>query len=120
MTIQDFLNNIDSVSISNNSVKIIENVYGARLNDFVRKVLSAHPDGYFFDGDDVLRLLSTDDIVNAKKELHIDFISLMAIPFIDIGENNFVVYLINENKYAICNITDGCIFKKRDVISDIV
>ena len=49
-----------------------------------------------------------------------DFDKLNAFPIIDCGDNDFAVYLRNDDCFAKINIVDGTIFKKRKDLAELI
>ena len=67
---------------------------------------------FFCNGE--MRLLSKEEIINYKKELNIEMDNI--IPLIDLYDNDFLIYNINENVFEKLNIVDGTIFGKINTI----
>lgn len=65
---------------------------------------------------DEMRLLSKEEIINYKKELNIEMDNI--IPLIDLYDNNFLIYNINENVFEKLNIVDKTIFGKINSIEE--
>lgn len=57
--------------------------------------------------DDNKRLLSKNEIINYKEDLNI---SIDIIPLIDLGDNIFLVYNPNENKFQKCDISEEILY----------
>ena len=72
----------------------------------------------FLDGG--VRILSFDEIVAAKKDLHIEFKAKGMIPIVDCGENDFIVYHFNDNIWSKFNIVDESVFKKKKSIEELL
>ena len=65
--------------------------------------------------DDEKRLLSKHEILNYKVELKMD---LDIIPLIDLYDNNYLIYNIQENKFQLFDISEEIIWKNvRSIIS---
>lgn len=60
----------------------------------------------------VLRIMNADEILNANKELHVDFIEKGFIPIVDMFDNDFLVFSIHDLKYYTFNINDESIFNQ--------
>lgn len=65
---------------------------------------------------DEMRLLSKDEILNYQEELNIKMDNI--IPLIDLYDNNFLIYNINENVFEKLNIVDETIFGKTNTIEN--
>ena len=65
---------------------------------------------------DEMRLLSKDEILNYQEELNIKMDNI--IPLIDLYDNNFLIYNINENVFEKMNIVDETIFDKTNTIEN--
>lgn len=77
----------------------------AELNDILEYVDKKRP--IFFDDDK--RLLSSDEIINYKKDLQI---SLDIIPLVDLQDNNFLVFDISAQKFKLCDISEEEMYKE--------
>ena len=76
----------------------------------ILKYVKAEPI-FFSEG---MRLLSEEEIINYKEELDIVFNNI--IPLIDLYDNDFLIYNINETAFEKLNIVDGTFFGKTDTI----
>ncbi len=65
---------------------------------------------------DEMRLLSEDEIVNYKEELNIEMDNI--IPLIDLYDNDFLIYNINENVFEKLNIEEEITFGKINSIEE--
>ena len=70
--------------------------------------------------DDNIRILSFDEIINAEKELHVDFKSNQIIPLVDCGENDFIVYHFFDKIWSKFNIVDETVFKKKNSLQELL
>lgn len=116
MGIKEFLKSIQVKEINYINVDRIERLINDKLPDFIRYILSNNNEMISFD--DGIRLLSMDEILDAKEDLQIDFLSQGMIPLFDCFDNDFIVYMFNEKKYAKYNIVEEIAFKRRDNLLD--
>ena len=112
MKIHDFINQVDNQSINMPFIEKLEHSYGIKLIEYVGKVLSMNPNGEFFKSDDILKLLSHEEILKAPNELNVDFVGLKLIPILDTGDNDYIVFDIENNNWCKFNIVDSIKFKQ--------
>lgn len=112
MTTPEFIRRLQQASPATAAAAPIEKKYHTRLSNELRTILSLCPESIFWSGNRFCRLLTLPEIVQASENLHFDFIQLKIIPFFDCGENDFIVYLLAENKWAMLNIVDEVCWKK--------
>lgn len=120
MKIENFYEKLIHVKINSYIVDKVQTKYQCNLNDYIKKSISLYPNGEFFESDDILRLLSVDEIMSAKEELHVDFINKKIIPMFDIGENNFIVYNYSTMKWGKFNIIDEIFYNENELIEKII
>jgi hypothetical protein len=118
MKIHDFIELIDSQPMDVVFSEKLRQLYGAEIPTCLQKVVSISPEGMFFDGDDTLRLLAKTEIIEASKELQVDFIGLQLIPIFDTGDNDFIVFDIESNIWCKFNIVDSIKFKRKKALSE--
>ena len=116
MNTPEFLDIVQKTVPSTSASDIIEKKYHTRLSPYLRSILALCKDSVFWDSDTFCRLLSLSEIAQAPENLHVDFVRYAAIPFFDCGENDFIVYLLSENKWAMFNIVDEVFWKKNQTI----
>ena len=86
----DLIKAISESSINEEKVRKIQEKYSDSFPDFICKMISYLDDVVFLDNN--YRLLSYDEILNAEKELDVDFGALGILPVIDCGDNDFISY----------------------------
>jgi hypothetical protein len=118
LNIHDFIDGIEKQSINTQFVDKLAEIYDAELIEYVKKLLSASPDGIFFESDDILRLLSHKEIINASEELSVDFTSLQLIPIFDTGDNDYIMFDIKNKNWCKFNIVDSVKFKQKSLLSE--
>jgi len=118
MKIHDFINQVDNQSVNMPFIEKLEHSYGVKLIEYVGKVLSMNPNGEFFKSDDILKLLSHEEILKAPNELNVDFVGLKLIPILDTGDNDYIVFDIENNNWCKFNIVDSIKFKQRQSLGE--
>jgi bacterioferritin (cytochrome b1) len=118
MYIKEFIRQLQEIPINEKVVASIEEKYGCHLSVEAKKIVSFSQDGYFFDDDDLYRILALDEIINAKEELHVDFIQQELLPVIDTGDNNFIVFDFGKNRWCKFNIVDETRYREAINIAD--
>ena len=118
MTRKEYIVAIGKCNIASDAIPKIESVYGCSLAASIKRMLSYSEESVFFDDD--FRTLSAAEILDAEKDLHVDFSSLQLIPVIDCGENDFIVYHAAEGNWSKFNIIEECVFKKRATLDELL
>jgi len=118
MTKREYLEQISKKAIDSTKVKEIEDIYGISLPEIIQKIVSNNDETIFFDDD--VRILSFAEIVDAKRDLHVDFKAKGIIPVVDCGENDFIVYHLKDHIWSKFNIIDEIAFKKKNDLSDLL
>lgn len=119
MTKEEFLSKVTTASESNETVIKIETMYGnISLPEVVKKIISLSEDSIFFEEDK--RLLSKKEILEASKDLHVDFVKKGLIPLIDALDNDFISFSIISKKWCFYNIIEDCIFSEASDIAELL
>ena len=118
MNIHDFLSGVENQSINAQFTDKLAEIYGVELIVYIRKLLSTSSESIFFESDDILRLLSHKEIFNAPDELSIDFIGLQLVPIFDTGDNDYIVFDIENDNWCKFNIVDAVKFKQKALLSE--
>lgn len=118
MTRKEYIVAISKCSIASAVISKIEAVYECALPASIKRMLSYSEESVFFDDD--FRTLSAAEILDAEKDLHVDFRSLHMIPVIDCGENDFIVYHTVDGNWSKFNIIEECVFKKRATLDELL
>lgn len=103
MKIEEYIKSLDSIKINDSAVKDVEERYKIKCPEILKKIISNAKEPVFLD--DEIRILSLLEILNASRDLHVQFIKLGMIPFADCYDNDFIVYC-RDGKWAYFNITD--------------
>lgn len=123
MTLQELeahFNPVNPEKIRDLDVEDIEGVYQTTLNDEARTLVLLEGthislgDGFF------LRTLSREEILHASEELQVDFQKLRSIPFIDTGDNDFLLYNYRKQNFYLFNIADECDFDTFDTVMQFI
>lgn len=109
MTKKEFLSCLGNQGIDFKIIKEIEHKYGFAIPEIAQKIISASVKSVFFDDD--WRTLSVEEIMDASKDLHVDFEGQKILPVIDTGENDFIVYHAEDDTWSKFNIIEECHFK---------
>lgn len=112
MDTKQFITTINGTHPLDSIYTRIEKKYGSELPDEVRRILTLSRESLFWDTSRFCRLLSLPEIISASENLHVNFTELHMIPCFDCGENDFIVYLIDKNQWAMFNIIDECMWKQ--------
>ena len=120
MYIKEFISQLEGFPIDENTVASIQERYRCSISNEVKKIVSFAPDGYFFDDDDLYRVLAVEEIIHAPEELHVDFIQKKILPVIDTGDNDFIVFDCDNNVWCKFNIVDEVRYRQANNISDLV
>ena len=118
MNIQEFIEQVGKNAINKSFTETLERHYGVTLNEYIRRVLSFNPDGVLFENNDILRLLSHKEIIEANVDMAIDFTALKLIPILDTGDNDFITFDISSSEWCKFNIVDTIKYKQRQSLSD--
>ena len=118
MTKQQYIERISELVTDDNKVERVEKVYGTQIPNVLKGIISNCDEPVFFDDD--YRILSLDEIVDAENDLHVDFKIKGIIPIVDCGENDFIVYLYNENIWAMFNIIDEIVYNKKESLDELL
>lgn len=93
----------------------MNNKFSYIKNEEVQKILKYVKNEPIFFGDN-MRLLSEEEIINYKRELGLEIDNIL--PLIDLNDNNFLIYKLDENTFEKLNIVDGTFFCKIDSIEN--
>lgn len=115
---KEYLDWLANKNVDKKRVKKIQEVYRLILPVIIQKIISNNDESIFFD--DEYRILSFREIVDANYDLHVDFKGKGLIPLVDCGENDFIVYLSNEEIWAKFNIVDETIFRRKNTIEEML
>lgn len=112
-----YLKDIENVEIDDKKVSKIKAIYG-EITSIIQKIVSYSSSSVFLDNG--CRQLSISEIIDADKDLGVDFSKLKMIPLFDCGENDFIVYNLKNNSWSKYNTNDNSIFKKSSSLKDLL
>ena len=118
MTGKEYLRSLVNVKKDKKKAKKISDIYTNNLPDIIMKIVSNGEKTIFLDNG--IRALSYDEIVDAERDLHVEFGNNGMIPLFDCGENDFIVYHFSNDKWSKFNIVDKVVFKTREKLEDLV
>ena len=118
MTKQEYLDSMMKYPKNDERIKIFSEMYNAQIADTAEKVISFADNADFIEEE--RRAFSFKEIENASIEYDKDFKSLGIIPLFDAYDNDLIVYVVAEKKWAKYSLSDDVIFKKRDTIADLL
>jgi len=98
-------------------VKLVEKTYNTKITDESVKCLISKKKASFYEN---YKVLSNSEIINANKDLKMDFIGKRILPLIDCSDNDFIVYNLNNKKWSMFNIVDGVSFKVRNSLNELL
>lgn len=116
--IAEYLEEITIKSIDMNQVKHVEELIGKELPEIIKQILSTNIDPVPLEDDMVL--LSYDQIIHSESYYGYDFLVNGMLPLIDLFENDYVVYLINENKYGKYNTIMEMLYDSNETLLGIM
>lgn len=115
---KEYLLKVRQAEIDSEKVEKVTKLYGAEMPDIIQRIVSYGQEAVFFD--DGVRVLAYEEIIDAEKDLHIEFAKKGVIPIADCGENDFIVYHFNDNIWSKFNIVDESVFKKKKSIEELL
>jgi hypothetical protein len=118
MTKKEYLEKIACEKVDEEKVAKVEEVYGNQLPKILKQIVSHAESTEFLD--DGGRILALNEILDATKDLHVDFQEKNMIPMVDCGENDFIVYHFNDAIWSKFNIIEECVFKKKNTLNEVL
>lgn len=111
MTIKEAYDHLNDISIRNEFVKKVEELYGNINNNEIKLMLSLK-NGFYNLDDKLFRKLDDDEILETSKNLAVDMTKIHLVPLFDISDNDFITYDVQNNEFALFNIQEKIIFNK--------
>ncbi len=118
MTKNEYLEQISQKEVDSEKVKLIKSIYGSNIPEVIQKIISNSDETVFLD--DGVRILSYEEIIDAENDLHVEFSAKAMIPVADCGDNDFIVYHVDDKIWSKFNIIDETVFKKKDELSELL
>lgn len=117
MTKCELLDKCINSDINEETISEIESIYKVHMSEEAKRVFSCLLDDCFCDG---WRVLSKEEILISNKWMNQDYIRNGIVPFIDIYDLNYIVYIPNENVWAMVNDGDGIIFNRKKSLKEFI
>lgn len=121
MKIEEYIKHVISHGEENdNLLKLRKKIIPFEFSDpTLRKLISAlGNEPIFFNNDEFYRLMSFDEVLNADVDLEIDMKHRGMIPFIDCGDNDFIVFNLGKGAWCKYNPVDDVSFSPKQNILD--
>lgn len=115
---KEYFQHLAKAEINHEKVQRVYSVYKMDLPETVRKIVSNSDETVFFDND--IRILSMEEIMNADRDLHVNFVERGMIPIADCGENDFIVYHSADRMWSKFNIIDEIAFRKKNSVEELI
>lgn len=110
MSKSEYVKAIKACDIDDDRVNAIEKVYKTKLEPLVKKIVSYADQADFFD--DERRAISYIEIYNPLRNMGFDFVKQGLIPFVDLYDNSYAVYVIATKKWGCFNTIDGMLYEE--------
>ena len=120
MNLGEKLDSINNVQIDEAFVNKVESVYQTELSDEVKRVLSLSKEAVPYEDQMMLRGLSNSEILNASKNLQVDFIEHSVLPVFYTGDNDYAAYDFSEGQWCLFNIVDELKFSEGSSLADVL
>lgn len=118
MTAVEYIDELEKKEIDSKKIKKIQEIYAGELPNIIKKIVSHNSETIFLD--EGYRIFSYQEIVDAEHDLHVSFKEKRIIPIVDCGENDFIVYWLDEKIWSKFNIVDEIVFKKRNTLIELL
>lgn len=119
ITTKEFLSKIKTVKINESKIRQIEKIYGSIPKE-VQKIISSSSRTIFFSNKDGYRTLSISEIIDAEKDMQINFVKEKMIPIIDCSDNDFIVFHTDTKTWSKYNVDDDRIYKETHKFEDLL
>ena len=120
MNLREKLDSINNVQIDETYVSEVESAYQTELSDEVKRVLSLSKVAVPYEDQMMLRGLSNSEILNASKNLRVDFIEHSVLPVFYTGDNDYAAYDFSERQWCLFNIVDELKFSESSNLVDVL
>ncbi len=112
----EYIKKLDTKALNQKNIDKLESKYNSEFPIIINKIISTNQKPIFLDNE--FRVLSYAEILNANKQLGVDFISLHLIPILDCYNNDFICYNFKIKKWCMFNVIDECVFNERKDLKD--
>jgi len=106
MRFKDFIQQLDQIQVDEFAVQALNEHFQCQLPQEAQKVVSFQTEGFFFDDSIGYHLLSLKQILQASRELQVDFQFIRLMPVMDISSNDFICFDYSLNTWCVYNIVD--------------
>lgn len=114
----EYLEAVVACEVDSKRVDQVETLYKIKVSELLAKVISYAGQVTFFDEE--RRALSFEGIMYASEDIGVDFIERKMIPVIDAYDLNYIVYMAEENTWAIYNVADDDIFEEAESLENVL
>ncbi len=118
MSTAEYINMVENCIVKEERVKAIEKKYKTILEPVVKQIISFADMIDFFDEE--RRALSYSEIYNPEKNLGFDFIKEGLLPFVDLYDNSYAVFIVETKEWGRFNTSDGILYKKRKSMEEVL
>lgn len=118
MTVEEYLSSVKKCEIDETRKILFTKKFKKDINSFAMKMISYAKESVFVNEE--RRVLAYDEIVDFDLEYDFELEEYGIIPLIDCYDNDYIVYLVNEDKWAKFNTSDKCIFKKKNTVEELI
>lgn len=114
---KNFIDKAKKFPVNEEVVKNIEKAYSCTLSEELKHIVSCDDNNRF--GYDI-KILSEKEIINADDILKGELSSCSLIPIIDVFDDDFIAYDIENKKYVCINTLDEIVFDSSDDIYELL
>lgn len=115
MHINDVITCIEKNKVDLDYISEVEKYFDCKLPDEVLRIITLGKEPVFYDE---CRIVTVKEMVSSNNIMGVDFKEKGIIPLIDVMDNDFIVYSINEKLYYIYNIVEDVFFDKKTDIKE--
>lgn len=119
MNKQEYVEFISSYEVDEERIAKVKELYSIeQATDLFERIVSAAGEVTSFDEE--RRALTFDGIIYANEDLGVDFAERGIVPVIDAYNLDYIVYMINEAKWGIYNISDDDVYDESDDLLELL
>jgi hypothetical protein len=120
MKLADTLRTFTDICIDKKFASKVESLYSAKLPDEIKRLLSIGRESMSYEDIPLLRSLSQSEVLDASADMQVDFIGKRLIPLYDVGDNDYIVFDISNQRWCRFNIVDEVAFSYSDRLSNLI
>ena len=117
MNREDFFAIATSGEVNEANVAELTAIYGTQIPDIIKRIVSHNINALFLNE---VRIMSLEEIKEAEHDLHVDFVKKGFLPIADCGDNDFIIYHLQEKIWSKYNIVDDVVFKRRESLEELI